>query len=138
MSTDIRPELAKHSKYRIERHRYYELKHFCLQYPAWKQLYSELDSVVKPNSDDVPNKDAHISSPVESCALKRLFYSDRMEMVEKAAAETCPELSGYILAAVTKGLSYENIKLRLEIPCCRDTYYTLYRRFFWLLDKKRQ
>lgn len=23
------------------------------------------------------------------------------------------------------------------IPCCRDVYYAAYRRFFWLLSKRR-
>lgn len=138
MSTDIRPELSKHSKYYLNRHRYYELKHFCLQYPEWKKLYSELDALARQNNSPVQNKNTSASSPVENCAIKKLFYSERMEMVEKAAAEACADLSDYILAAVTKGLSYEIIKLRLEIPCCKDTYYALYRRFFWTLDRIRQ
>lgn len=138
MSTDIRPELSKHSKYYLNRHRYYELKHFCLQYPEWKKLYSELDALARQNNSPVQNKNTSVSSPVEKCIEKRLFYSERMEMVEKAAAESCSDLSDYILAAVTKGLSYEIIKLRLEIPCCKDTYYALYRRFFWTLDRIRQ
>ena len=25
----------------------------------------------------------------------------------------------------------------LNIPCCKDVYYNLYRRFFWLLNKAR-
>lgn len=32
MGTTIRPELSEKNPYWIERHRYYELKHFCLQY----------------------------------------------------------------------------------------------------------
>ncbi len=36
MGTDIRPEISRRSRYDISRHRYYELKHFCLQYPEWK------------------------------------------------------------------------------------------------------
>ena len=31
MATMIRPELSEKNPYWIERHRYYELKHFCLQ-----------------------------------------------------------------------------------------------------------
>lgn len=38
MGTNIRPELSNKSPYWIERHRYYELKHFCLQYPATVRL----------------------------------------------------------------------------------------------------
>lgn len=39
MSTTIRPEVSEKNQYWIEKHRYYELKHFCLQY---KELYSHL------------------------------------------------------------------------------------------------
>ncbi len=28
--------------------------------------------------------------------------------------------------------------IRAGIPCCKDVYYDLYRRFFWLLSKERQ
>lgn len=43
----------------------------------------------------------------------------------------------YILNGVTEGWSYDILKARLGIPCCKDTYYELYRRFFWLLNKER-
>ena len=42
MSTDIRPEVSVKNKYWISRHRYYELKHFCLQYGEWKQAYNSI------------------------------------------------------------------------------------------------
>ena len=45
MATTIRPELSEKNPYWIERHRYYELKHFCLQYPIWKKAYAALDGL---------------------------------------------------------------------------------------------
>lgn len=36
MTTTIRPEISYSSKYHISKHRYYELKHFCLQYHEWQ------------------------------------------------------------------------------------------------------
>lgn len=47
MSTTIRPEISKKKNYWIEKHRYYELKHFCLQYPIWKKACSSLDGLAK-------------------------------------------------------------------------------------------
>lgn len=44
MATTIRPELSEKNPYWIEKHRYYELKHFCLQYPIWQKQYS-LDTI---------------------------------------------------------------------------------------------
>lgn len=37
MRNDMRPELSQKNPYWIGKHRYYELKHFCLQYPIWKK-----------------------------------------------------------------------------------------------------
>ena len=39
-----RPELSKKSPYWIDKHRYYELKHFCLQYPLWKKELAEYEA----------------------------------------------------------------------------------------------
>jgi len=57
-----------------------------------------------------------------------------MGMVDKAAKEAAFDLSGYLIKGVTQGLGYYD----LGIPCCKDVYYQLYRRFFWLLDKARK
>lgn len=43
---NVRPEVSKKSKYYISRHRYYELKHLCLQYPELKKEVGD-DSRVK-------------------------------------------------------------------------------------------
>lgn len=43
MATTIRPELSEKNPYWIEKHRYYELKHFCLQYPIWRKAYASLN-----------------------------------------------------------------------------------------------
>lgn len=50
MATRIRPELAENNKYWISKHRYYELKHYCLQYPLWKSAYAAFDDTDIPLS----------------------------------------------------------------------------------------
>lgn len=139
MSTTIRPEVSEKNKYWIERHRYYELKHFCLQYYIWKRAYSALDGLNGSNKDPRELKSQNLSeSPTERYAMSKIYYRDRVELVNRVALLTSEELSKYILIGVTEGLSYEQIKARLDIPCCKDVYYELYRRFFWILDRERQ
>ncbi|MCD8372221.1 MAG: hypothetical protein LUD27_02840 [Clostridia bacterium] len=139
MSTDIRPEVSKKNRYWIDRHRYYELKHFCLQYPIWKKSYTSLDSMVR-FANDISNssKTNKTQRPVEDCVIAREYFYDRIKMVEDAAKETDDVLGTYILKAVTEGLSYDCLRAKYNVPCCKDTYYNLYRRFFWLLSKTRQ
>lgn len=138
MATTTRPELSKRNQYWIERHRFYELKHFCLQYPLWKKSYHNLDGF-NLHPHDIPQSpnEQHISDPTERCVEAREFYRNRIDLLERIAALTDKSFGRYILKAVTEGLSYEHLNARYTVPCCKDTYYELYRRFFWLLDKER-
>lgn len=140
MGTSIRPEISSKNPYGLERHRYYELKHFCLQYPVWKQAYAALDSLSKRPADLAifVQSGQMKSDPTARCAESRLFFADRIKMVEQVSADTDPELCTYILRAVTEGLSYNKLKMQYGIPCCREVFYNRYRRFFWLLDKERE
>ena len=139
MTTVIRPELSEKNKYWVEKHRYYELKHFCLQYPMWKKAYLTLDGLSKRPSDfTIYIRTNSKSNPTERCAIEKSFYSNRIALIERIAVQADPDLASYIIKGVTEELSYTNLKSRLDIPCSRDTYYDRYRRFFWLLDKERE
>lgn len=138
MGTLIRPELSGKNPYWIERHRYYELKHFCLQYPLWKQAYDVLDGVSGRPAEQVVSATNQCADPTAKHAIAKAYYSNRMELVEKLAKAAAPDLSEYLLKGVTQGWTYDILKARLDIPCCRNTYYDQYRKFFWLLHKERQ
>lgn len=138
MGTNIRADISKKNKYWIEKHRYYELKHFCLQYPIWKEAHKSLTSLSRNPSDlMIFKKTGQTSDPTVKCVLSRSWYRERMFMVERAAEEADSELSSYILIGVTEGKSYEFLSGKLNIPCSRDTYYDRYRRFFWILNRIR-
>jgi hypothetical protein len=139
MGTTIRPELSEKNPYWLEKHRYYELKHFCLQYPIWKKAYSSLDGLAtRPSNLSIFVSGNILGDPTARCAIAKVFYSERLNMIKGVAEETDPTLADYILKAVTEGWSYDVLKARLGIPCCKDVYYDLYRRFFWLLSKERK
>ena len=124
MGTTIRPELSEKNPYWIEKHRYYELKHFCLQYPIWRKAYSVLDGYSNPPKDLASFVvTSTLGDPTAKCAMAKTYYSERTDMVERVAEQTDRELAEYILKAVTEGWSYDILKARLEIPCCKDVYY---------------
>ena len=134
---DIRPELSKHNRYWIDRHRYYELKHFCLQYKTWKTYIREIDGMKSKNFPG-GNFSKNISNPTLYAVELRELYSAKIKLVEDCAKEASPELSVYILKAVTEELSYENLKLVHGLPCGREMWYELYRRFFYILSCSRK
>lgn len=138
MATTIRAELSEKNPYWIEKHRYYELKHFCLQYPIWKKIYRSLDGLSGHSTDFTTMVvKSTLGDPTAKIGMTKVYYSDRMKMLERTASRTDETLGIYILNGVTEGWSYDILKARLGIPCCKDTYYELYRRFFWLLSKER-
>ena len=138
MGTNIRAALSPNNKYWIDKHRYYELKHFCLQYPQWRKFYKAIDGLIFPTVtlDNTPRSKS-VSDFTAKQAVAKAYYADKIEMVEKAAEQADKELAGYILKAVTEGLSYTYLKSKLEIPCGKDMYYDRYRKFFWILSELR-
>lgn len=138
MGTVIRPELSIKNKYRIDKHRHYELKHFCLQYPEWKRAYADFSDTSIPLStiERVPTSNLP-GDPTAKRAVMKAHYQERMDLIEKVAIETDRCLHNYILKAVTENLSYTYLRSKMGMPCGRDMYYDRYRRFFWLLNQAR-
>ena len=103
------------SEYTLGKHRYYELKHFCLQYPDWKKVYSELDgwgSECGKAAGDTTSRDG----------IRRADIRRNVEMIEE-----CARLVGNdILHFVTEG--------GISIP--EERRYD-YKRFFWELSRRR-
>lgn len=138
MGLKVRSKLSEKNKYWISRHRYFELKHFCLQYHTWRKAYAALNEVIisSPTLERIGVTTGH-GDPTAECAIAKEHYSKRIKMVERAAMDTDEQLAVYILKAVTEELSYTYLKTKLDIPCSRDTYYDRYRKFFWVLSKMR-
>ena len=138
MATKIRAELSEKNKYWIDKHRHYELKHFCLQYPKWKREYAASDkpSIASSAAEKLPSSNIP-GDPTARTAMRRAYYKERIRLIEKAAMEADQVLCDYILKGVTEELSYTYLKSKLNIPCGRDMYYDRYRRFFWLLSEAR-
>lgn len=138
MATTVRAKISEKNKYYIDKHRHYELKHYCRQYPSWKKAYAACAS------DDIPmaliegaRRTTGVYDPTVARDVTKTYYSDKMEMLEQVARDADRYLWQYILKAVTEGLSYTYLRTKLDIPCGKDMYYDRYRRFFWLLSEVR-
>lgn len=134
----LKPELSKKNRYWISRHRYYELKHFCLQYKEWKTKYLSLSDPyhVTIRFDERTNSDVEWSDSTADMVIKRDRYLSKMKLIEETAYQADEALGNYILKGVTEGLGYTYLRSVMDIPCGKEMYYNKYRRFFWLLDSK--
>lgn len=135
MSTVIRAGISESNPYYIPKHRYYELKHFCLQYPEWKRQAAQL---VRTPSQTIEKVQAGYGDPVYEAASRRELYLKKMKMVEQCAIEASPEIYTYLITCVTEGASFTYLHTYEGMPCGKEYFYGRYRKFFWCLDRLRE
>ena len=77
MSTLIRPELSETNRYWIEKHRYYELKHFWLAIPVVASCVQFVDRLSGFHGLQLvpPCKTNVVSDPVTKHIDERLYYA---------------------------------------------------------------
>ncbi len=132
---NVRREIT--GKYLLSKHRRYELEHFSLQYDDYRKELKSLDGYRSNSIKEGTNGYSDLYS-VEYIAQKRVALSDKIHDIQQAAMDSDSELYSYILKAVTKGMSYTELRMTHNIPCGRDKFYDSIRRYFWLLDKRRK
>ena len=133
MTTSIRPAITKKNQWYISKHRYYELKHFCMQYPEWKKKLREADRL-RANAMRDRVTGGTTPDPTADAALERIELSSKIEMIAAAAKQAGEDLWELLLKSVTEDISYA----KLCPPCCQQVWYRMYRKFFWLLDTLRR
>lgn len=74
MSSIMRSELSEKNPYYLPKHRFLELKHFCMQYPEWKKMYNLCDFTQSAAVTGLP-KTAGVSDRVGDEAIKKLYYT---------------------------------------------------------------
>jgi len=135
MSTKIRPEVQKSNKWWISKNRYYELKHFCLQYKEWNLLYLYSQNLSSVSIVSLEKHGYGTLSSVEKIFENMEVYRSRMEVIRNAAIKADPYIADFIFKAVTEERSFTYLEATLNIPCSKKMYFDRYRKFFYILDQ---
>ena len=120
--------------YGISRHRYAELKAFCLQYDEKKSKISRgISSAV---NDGMPRSN-YKGNVLENNAIRNVAYQKDCEMIEQAAIAASAEIYPYIIKSVTNDRSYPFIEYDEKlgrIPVGKTEFYAKRRLFYHYLD----
>lgn len=121
--------------YGISRHRYEELKAFCLQYEEKKaKIHRGITSVTNYGMP----KSNYKNNQLENNAIRNVTYQKDCEMIEQAAVAASEELFPYIIKSVTNDLSYRFVEYDEylgRIPVGKTEFYAKRRLFYYYLDK---
>lgn len=129
----LKNELSEKSRYHLSKHRYLELKHFCLQYPEWKERLKAIPDI-SAHGIGTAGSD-RIGNETERIAVEKTMLRNKIELVERMAMETDKALWFYILQGVTEERTYTYLRNMMGIPCGKNMYYDRYRAFFWRLSQ---
>lgn len=136
MSTVIRTEISKRNPYYISKHRYLELKHFCLQYPEWQREYNRLIEMSNRGVSVIKLESVN-GDRTADIGIRLAELSENLQLVRDTADLIDPCLGHYIFRAVTEERSYTWLRNVMNIPCSKGVYYGLYRKFWWLLSWRK-
>ena len=129
-------DLKLSKEYSISRHRYRELKEFCLQYEEKKselqQIYTS--SSVSPEvavMGGVPGK------PTEQKAMRAVKLKEETDLIESCIAEACGKDVGireHLKKNVTLGVGFDSLGY---VPCGVRQFYLYRRKFFFILNEEK-
>lgn len=120
--------------YGISKHRYQELKAFCLQYDEKK---SKIRYGVSAVNNDSTSGGSGIGNPTERQAIHNAQYAKDCKMIEQAAIAASSEIYPYIIKSVTNDLSYSFVEYDSvlgRIPVGKTEFYAIRRKFYHFLD----
>lgn len=125
-------------RYGISKHKFLELKYFCLQYDEWKKELEQLEDTRKSQDTTGQPISHYPGKPTENLAIKRLELSAKCDLIERTARAAGGDLSEYILLGVTREENtYNRLIQRYRMPCGRNVYYNRRRKFYFYLSEKR-
>lgn len=106
-----KPELSKKSPFYITKHRYYELKNFCLQYPDWKKALEQVNGW-ESNSHEISGiiRGCLPESSTERQAIIRAYYSMHIDIIDRCVAKLEPAIAPYVLRGVTEEVCYDALR----------------------------
>lgn len=119
-------------KYDISTNRYRELKYFCMQYREKQSRLRSITEIASFSGDC--NSSGKISDRTANVAMQRMQLEKDIDLIEKSAMEADEELYPYIISNVADGIPYEY----LWAPTSRTSFYALRRKFFLILNHKKQ
>jgi len=128
----MRSELSKKNEYWIPKFRYLELKNWVRQYRDWTRQLNEAPYLKSKIARG--EKSSNFSDPTAEMAMKLEKPAKSKQMVDDICKEVYPKDPELLRVCLTGGFSYDSWG---DMPVSRSEWYKMCRKFFYILDKRR-
>ena len=125
-------------KYVISKSEFLSAKYYALRYKEWvSEMELVTDTVRAITYDGDMVQGSGTGNPTEQLAIRRAELTHKIRNIEDSAREADEELCKYILIAVTEeDMTFDKLRRMTGIPCGKDLYYHLRRKYYYILAKK--
>ena len=125
-------------EYTLSKSEFLSAKYYALRYKEWRTEWETMTDTVRAvtyDSDIVQG--GGTGNPTEQLAIRRAELTHKIRIIEDTAKETDPTMSKYILLYVTEeDMTFGKLKRISGIPCEKNLFYRLRRRYYYLLARK--
>lgn len=128
--------LSDKNKYSLPKEDYLTAIHYSLRYPMWvEELRTAADtgSAIRYDRDKVQT--SNDSDQTAEVAMRMAELSSRIDLIDEIISQVSGGLDSWLRLGVCHGLTFEQLKGK-DIPCERDKYYLMRRRFYYELAQK--
>lgn len=130
--------LSEKNKYYLSKHSYIACIHYALQYRDWKaELEANRDTrgAIRYDKDRVQTSGDYDST--SETAMRMMAIQKRVDLIEECISAACDgsNLERYVRLGVCYGFTFFQLQEN-GIPCGKDLYYDIRRRFYFELSKK--
>ena len=123
-------------KYSLPKEDYLTAIHYSLRYPLWvEELKVAADTVGAIRYDKEKVQTSMNGDPTSDAAIRMAELNERITMVDSTIKQVAEGMDNYLRMGVCYGLTFEQLKGK-KMPCERDKYYVMRRKYFYELIKK--
>ena len=134
MPNEYTPKIG--GKYYLPKETYLTVMHYCRQYPLWLQMLDiEFDARHGIAYDHDKVMSSNGSDSTSTLGIRRAEASKKKDIIEDVAKNTANGMSTWLILGCCYNMTYIQLKT-YGIPCGKDLYYKLRRKFYYEMSKK--
>ena len=125
------------SKYAIPKEDYLTAIHYSLRYPLWREEVESMADTSKAITYDKDKVQTSFGYDSTFEAAVRIAESDKqhkIQLIDDVIAMVANGMDYWLRLGVCYGLTFNQLKGK-GMPCEKDTYYTMRRRYYFELIK---
>ena len=125
------------TKYAIPKEDYLTAIHYSLRYPLWKEeveTMADTSRAITYDKDKVQSSNCYDSTFEAAVRIADSNKQHKIQLIDDIIKLVADDMDYWLRLGVCYGLTFNQLKGK-GMPCEKDTYYTMRRRYYYELIK---